>query len=180
MFIAPVVELAVKTLLDRFYTGLAALAGLCLVMVLLIQLAAIVGRFAHFTIEGHDAYAGYFLAAASFLAMAYALRSGDHIRVTLLISRLVGRRRYWAELLDLILASVISLALAGFSLRLAWGSWRFEDVSQNVDATPLWIPQIAMALGTCALALAFVEELVSLVMRGQLPPETPGEIARTE
>lgn len=169
-----------KTLLDRFYLGLAGAAGLCLVMVLLIQLAAIVGRFAHFSIEGHDAYAGYFLAAASFLAMAHALRSGDHIRVTLLISRLVGRRRYWAELVDLLLACVVAAALAWFSVRLAWGSWRFEDISQNVDATPLWIPQLSMAIGACALALAFVEELVSLVLRGELPPETESEIARTE
>jgi TRAP-type C4-dicarboxylate transport system permease small subunit len=36
----------------------------------------------------------------------------------------------------------------------------FNDISTGNDATPLWIPQIAMAVGTVLLAIAFVDELV--------------------
>lgn len=166
--------------LDAFFAALAGLGALALVAMLGIQLAAIVGRYAGWTIEGHDAYAGYLLAASAFLALAYTLRRGDHIRVTLLISRLSGQRRHWVEVFDLAVASAISLYFAWFATRLAWDSWRFEDISQNVDATPLWIPQTAMALGVIGLALAFLEELVCAVLRGQMPPEGAAEIARTE
>ncbi len=49
---------------------------------------------------------------------------------------------------------------AWFSLRLVWQSHQFNDMSTGNDATPLWIPQIAMAVGTVLLFVAFVDEWV--------------------
>ncbi|NNK14741.1 MAG: TRAP transporter small permease, partial [Desulfofustis sp.] len=40
------------------------------------------------TIPSYADFTGFFLAAASFLALAHTLRQGAHIRVTLLISHL--------------------------------------------------------------------------------------------
>ena len=61
-------------------------------------------------------------------------------------------------------------ALAGlsafYSCRLAWQSHVFNDISTGNDATPLWIPQLGMAVGTVILCIAFVDELV-LEWRGQ-------------
>jgi TRAP-type C4-dicarboxylate transport system permease small subunit len=53
-----------------------------------------------------------------------------------------------------------------YSIKLAWQSWDFHDISTGNDATPLWIPQIGMALGTLVLLIAFVDELV-MELRGQ-------------
>jgi hypothetical protein len=36
-------------------------------------------------------------------------------------------------------------------VRLVWQSRTFNDISQGNDATPLWIPQIAMAVGAVVL-----------------------------
>jgi TRAP-type C4-dicarboxylate transport system permease small subunit len=63
-------------------------------------------------------------------------------------------------------ASALSALMAWYSLRLAWQSHTFNDVSTGNDATPLWIPQISMAVGTLVLTLAFIDELV-LEWRGQ-------------
>jgi hypothetical protein len=49
-------------------------------------LLSIVGRQLHFHLPGTDAYAGYLMAAAGFLALAHTLKKGEHIRVTLLLS----------------------------------------------------------------------------------------------
>ncbi|MDH4182246.1 MAG: TRAP transporter small permease, partial [Betaproteobacteria bacterium] len=49
---------------------------------------------------------------------------------------------------------------AWFSARLAWQSWTFHDISTANDATPLWLPQLSMALGTLVLLVALVDELV--------------------
>ena len=54
---------------------------------------------------------------------------------------------------------------AFYSCKLAWQSHVFNDISTGNDATPLWIPQIAMAAGSVVLVLAFIDELV-LEMRG--------------
>jgi hypothetical protein len=41
-------------------------------------------------VPGTDAYAGYFMAASGFLALAHTLKHGEHIRVTLVINALKG------------------------------------------------------------------------------------------
>jgi len=60
-----------------------------------------------------------------------------------------------------------------------WGSYAFNDISQNVDATPLWIPQLSMAVGLAGLALAFIEQLVITVRTRRLPPAV-NDIAHIE
>jgi TRAP-type C4-dicarboxylate transport system permease small subunit len=49
---------------------------------------------------------------------------------------------------------------AVYSVRLAWNSHAFNDISTGNDATPLWIPQLTMAVGTVVLLVAFVDEWV--------------------
>ncbi len=156
-----------RSVLDPFYTALGALGALFILATLVVEVAGIAGRELGFSMAGLDAYAGYCLAAGSFLAMGYALRRGDHIRVTLILARLEGRPRYWMEILCLVVATLLSGYFAWFSARLVWGSYAYHDVSQNVDATPLWIPQLSMALGLFGLALAFAEQLVVTVRTGR-------------
>jgi TRAP-type C4-dicarboxylate transport system permease small subunit len=61
-----------------------------------------------------------------------------------------------------------STVLAVFCVRLVWQSHTFNDISQGNDATPLWIPQVAMAAGAIVLAIAMVDDLV-LHIRGRHP-----------
>ena len=153
--------------LDPFYTALGALGGLFILATLVVEVVGIAGRELGFSMAGLDAYAGYCLAAGSFLAMGYTLRRGEHIRVTLILSRLKGRTRYAMEVLCLVVATLLSAYFAWFSARLVWGSYTFHDVSQNVDATPLWIPQLSMAIGLFGLAVAFAEQLVVTLRTGR-------------
>jgi TRAP-type C4-dicarboxylate transport system permease small subunit len=159
-----------RSVLDPFYTLLGGLGALFILATLVIQVTGILGREIGFSMAGLDAYAGYFLAAGSFLAMAHALRKGDHIRVSLVLQQLKGRPRYWMEVLCLVIATLLSSYFAYFSAKLVWGSYVYHDVSQNVDATPLWIPQLSMALGLIGLAIAFAEQLVITLRTGRLSP----------
>ena len=152
--------------LDRLYDGAAALAALFMVGLLVMVLASVVGRQLSFNIPGTDAYAGYMMAGAGFLALAHTLKRGEHIRVTLLLSALKGGARHAMELWALFAASLLSMLTAFYACRLSWQSYTFNDVSTGNDATPLWIPQIAMAVGTLILAIAFIDEFV-LELRGQ-------------
>jgi hypothetical protein len=45
-------------------------------------------------------------------------------------------------------------------VRLVLQSHEFEEISQGVDATPLWIPQLTMAIGSVVLLVALVDDLV--------------------
>lgn len=61
----------------------------------------------------------------------------------------------------------LSGLFAFYSARLAWQSRTFHDISTGIDATPLWIPQLAMVAGTLLLFVAFVDEWW-LALRGRV------------
>lgn len=149
-----------RKLLDALYTGSAWLAALFMIGVLIMVLLSMLGRMFNFYIPGTDAYAGYAMAGAGFLALAHTLKSGEHIRVTLIIGKLTGGMRRGLELWSLSVAVLLSGLLAVYAWRLAWQSHAFHDISTASDATPLWIPQILMGLGTTVLLIAFIDEWV--------------------
>ena len=155
-----------RKLLDGLYDGAAWLAALFMIGVLAMVLLSIVSRLLHFHVPGTDAYAGYAMAGAGFLALAHTLKHNEHIRVTLIIGKLQGGARRAMELWALSAAVLLSGLFAFYSARLAWQSRLFNDISTSNDATPLWIPQTMMAVGTLVLFVAFLDEWV-LELRGQ-------------
>jgi TRAP-type C4-dicarboxylate transport system permease small subunit len=168
--------------LDRFFNAVGYLAGVFMVGTLLTVLASILGRLHPvFELAGADAYAGYCMAVSAFLALAPTLRRGEHIRVTLLLNQLPARARRLLDILCHGVAIVLSGALAWYSIRLVAQSREFSDISTGLDATPLWIPQLGMALGTSLFALAFVGDLI-LLLRGEALRDTgpDNEPARIE
>ncbi|HEX5686482.1 MAG TPA: TRAP transporter small permease subunit [Ideonella sp.] len=150
-----------SALLERFYRGLGFLAALAMVGSLVSVLLGIADRQFNLNLRGLDAYAGYCIAAALFLALPETLRRGDHIRVTLLLQKVPSRLKSALEWWSLSAALGLSLYMAWFAVRLVWVSWETHDVSQGADATPLWLPQIAMAVGCVGLAVAFADGLVA-------------------
>ena len=155
-----------RRFLDFLYDAAAWAAALCMIGVLVMVLTSILGRQFHFHLPGTDAYAGYSMAAASFLALAHTLKKGEHIRMTLLIGRLSGGTRRVLEMWSLSVAVLLSGLFAFYACRLVWQSHAFNDMSTSNDATPLWIPQLAMAVGTVLLFVALVDEWV-LELRGR-------------
>jgi TRAP-type C4-dicarboxylate transport system permease small subunit len=168
-----------RRLLDALYDGAAALAALFMVLLLVMVMLSIISRQLGFNIAGVDAYAGYMMAAAGFLALAHTLKKGEHIRVTLILSSLHGAARRALEIWALFAASLLAALFAVYSCKLAWQSYSFHDISTSNDATPLWLPQLTMALGTLVLAIAFVDELV-LELRGRRVVIEPAEALRNE
>jgi TRAP-type C4-dicarboxylate transport system permease small subunit len=151
-----------------------------MVGILLMVLASVVGRLAGFNLRGSDAYAGYCMAAAGFLALAHTLKRGEHIRVTLFLERFQGRLRRPLDLWCHAVGTFFCAVLAIFSVRLVWTSRAYNDISQGNDATPLWIPQIAMAVGACLLLVAMLDDFVTLVRRQSVKAAAGDEAKRLE
>jgi TRAP-type C4-dicarboxylate transport system permease small subunit len=168
-----------RKLLDGIYNSAAALAALFMVGLLGMVLLSIISRQLHFHVPGTDAYAGYLMAASGFLALAHTLKRGEHIRVTLVINALRGRWKKGMEVWALALATLLALLFAFYSCKLAWQSRLFNDISTGSDATPLWLPQLAMAFGAVILVVAFIDELV-LEIRGRRVTVASGEALRNE
>ncbi len=149
-----------RKLLNALYDGSAGLAACFMVGLLIMVLLSVLGRELGFHVRGTDAYAGYLMAGAGFLALAHTLKRGEHIRVTLFISKLQGKAGKALEIWALAASAALAGLAAFYSCRLAWQSKQFNDISTGNDATPLWIPQLGMAIGTVILLIALIDELV--------------------
>lgn len=149
-----------RRFLDGLYAVSGGLAGLFMIGVLVAILMSIGTRQLGYYIGGLDAYAGYSMAAAGFLALGHTFKSGEHIRVTLVLGLLPQKGRIKLDIFALLVACVLAANLAWYSGNLVHDSFLFHDISTSDDATPLWIPQIGMAVGTFIFLIAIVDETV--------------------
>jgi TRAP-type C4-dicarboxylate transport system permease small subunit len=120
------------------------------------------------TIPSYADFTGFFLAAASFLALAHTLRQGAHIRVTLFISYLPEKIARLMEFWCIGVAAPISIYFSWYTAQLVMESYQFHDLSSGMIAVPLWIPQTAMFIGLVILSISLVDEFIGLI-RGQRP-----------
>lgn len=171
---------ALTAILDRLARASGAAAAASLASIAIIIGAQIVARLMGQQIPAADDFAGWAMAASAFLALPYALRNGDHIRVTLIAQMLP---QSWQRSLDT-LATAIGVALAGWA---AWSvvnfvldSWRFDEVAQGMLAVPLWIPQLSMAVGMVLFALMMADRLLRVSLGLPLSEKADGDASRTE
>lgn len=144
-----------------FYEFMLALACVSMVAAFLSVMLGIIGRQIDWNLPGLDAYAGYSIAAALFLALPSTFRHGDHIRVTLLLQGLPARARAALEYWCLGIGLAVAIYLAWFSAKLVWVSHALHDVSPAADVTPLWIPQATMAIGCVGFAVAMLHAMIA-------------------
>ncbi len=157
------------------WTGALFIGGIGLLVVCQVTLNLIdriagllTGTAIGLTIPSYADFTGFFLAAASFLALAHTLRQGAHIRVTLFISHLPERLGRALEFWCIGVAALISVYFSWFTAILVRESYEFHDLSPGMIAIPLWIPQSAMLIGLVILSIALIDEFVGL-LRGRTP-----------
>ena len=106
-------------------------SGLCIVLMLLIILAQVVGRMFGFIVPSAEDFSGYALAASTFFGLAYAFREGGHIRVTLVIQKLPASVQKYQEIAILILALLLVSFMSFYCSYMVWESCDFEEMLKN-------------------------------------------------
>lgn len=169
-----------RRVLNGLYAASGALAALFLALifaVIIVQVAfntidrlagLIYGEAIGLAIPSYADFAGFFLAATSFLGLAATLRSGDLIRVNLLLQRLSPGARRMAELWGTAIGASISAMSTWHAVQLAMDAWRYNELSTGIVAIPMWIPQLSLILGLAILTIAFVDGFVCCLTRGAL------------
>lgn len=174
--------------LDHLYRGSGVVAAVFLAaicVVVLLQVGANVidvvaswflGHSFGLMVPSYAEFAGFFLAAASFLALAYTLRCGAHIRVSMVIQTMTKRQRRFIEIWCAGMGAVLSAYFAIYTVGLVIESWQFGDVSPGMVALPLWIPQVPMAVGLIVLTIALIDECIE-ALAGREPSYVHGRFA---
>lgn len=146
--------------LDLVYRAAGALAGLFLVAIAVIVCAQIVARQFGTIIPSADQFAGFCLAATSFLGLAWSFRSGSHIRVTLFVRALRGPLHRAGLVVALAIGAAITGILAWHTVGMVFQNFQRGEVTSGLTAIPLWLPQSGMAIGLVLFAGAMIEDLV--------------------
>jgi len=158
---------AVRKLLDLMYGLAAALAALCLIVILFLIVVQMLARWTGEVFPGAPDYAGYAMAAASFLAFASALNKGSHIRVSILLNAMGPRARWFLEVWCFAIGAAAAWYVSYFIYRMLGFAIKFQDVSQGQDATPMWIAQMPVMVGAVIFAIALTDNLITLILTGK-------------
>jgi len=118
-----------------------------------------------FSFEASEELGGYIVVGISFLSLPVCQVYRSYHHVQFVQSRLGPRMRAASH----VLFDVLSL---GFCVLLVWQltrfvlqSYRSEDVSMTLLATPLWIPQALMPLGALDACVSLLRSLAGNVRR---------------
>ena len=155
-----------RWLLDGLYRLSGVTAALCLVLILFLIAVQMLARWTGEVFPGAPDYAGYAMAAASFLAFASALNRSAHIRVSVLLNAVGPRLRRLIDIWCFTIGAAVAWYFVYYAFRFVHFSWKFNDISQGQDKTPLWIPQSLMLIGAVILAIALTDHLWHLFFRG--------------
>lgn len=163
-----------RSLLERLYIGAGWISAFIILGIALLISAQVLLNFATrvgglplpSTIPSYSDFSGFMLAAATFLAMPYTFRSGGHIRVSLVTTRLPESVQHWVEIAVLVLATLLTGYACFFIFTLVYESYHFGDVANGIIAVPLAIPQAVMALGMSLLFVAILDSLIQTIVTG--------------
>lgn len=162
---------SLKTI-DRISQFLSLLSGLALGCVALLIVAEIMLRkFAGISLHFLWEYGVVIHMSAVFLGAGWTLRTGGHIRVTLLQGLLPVAFEWISTLFGLAISAVLSSAL----IRLAWGYFTSGRTTGTTTDTPLVIPAAIMAFGASMLTLQIALRALRLAMGTSIEIDTTAQ-----
>ena len=179
--------------LDGLYFASGAVAAVFMVTILLLIVAQMIARWTSVALPGTTEFAGYAMAATSFFALCHALTRGAHIRVSIILNSTEFLKR-WLDVFAVFGAAVIATYFARFAIKTNQFSEMLNDRTQGQDQipewvvslfslnfkaalsgsselvyTPVWIPQLAMSIGTVLLAISLWDTLYRMLVTGVNP-----------
>ena len=114
-----------------------------------------------------DELSCYLLVGITFLGAAYTLAVNGHIRVETFVERLPHKVRAWVEFVADILGFVFLIIFGCYAFELVWDSYRYVNLSSTLLRTPLYIPQLSVALGLTWLCFQMLAVILQLFVRMQ-------------
>ena len=149
--------------LYKIYKFSGYIAAFFLILVAVFILIGISSRMFGFYIRGLAEYSGYCMAAASFFALAYTFVEGGHIRITLFLEKLSGKKKWLIETWCLSVASFFSGYLSFYFIKMLIISFKFQERSEGADEILIWIPQLSVAIGSTIFFVSVFHQFISII-----------------
>ncbi|MBT3330283.1 MAG: TRAP transporter small permease [Rhodospirillaceae bacterium] len=148
---------------DAISKWFAAVAAVLMVSIAVMILSEITARsLFNYSLSFAWEYSAYAMGTSMFFGLAYTLRTGGHIRVSLLAASIPPRAAYWVDVVCTLFGLGIIVFITVAIGQLAWRSYLAGSVSSTISETPLSIPQAAISFGALLLALQLLARLIRL------------------
>ena len=158
----------INNFLKLVYKFSGYLASIFLILVAVFILTGISSRIFGFYIRGLAEYSGYSMAAASFFALAYTFYNNGHIRITLFLEKFENKKRRFAEIWCLSVASFFSGFMAYYFIKMVFISIKFKERSEGADEILIWIPQSSLAIGSFVFFICIFHHLVFSILNKKI------------
>jgi len=157
-------EFAGETLEDQFHPAPTWMEKACMlsceigivVMGVVVLVEIFTRNLMNFSFEISEELGGYIIVGITFLSLPVCQVYRSYHHVQFVQSRLSPRLRATSHLLF----DVLSLAFCGVLIwqlsRYVLQSWHSGDVAPTLLATPLWIPQMLMPIGSVAVTISLL------------------------
>ncbi|CAA6828774.1 MAG: C4-dicarboxylate ABC transporter permease [uncultured Thiotrichaceae bacterium] len=152
-------------LLFKLESLLSLVGGLAVFSLMILAVISVGGRnFTGSPIPGYVDWIEQIMPLIAFLGIAYAQRTGGHIRMDILISRLKGRALWMVELISVILMFLLMLILVYGSYTHFERSFDFaaplwsRDSSMDI-AIPLWPVKLIIPVAFSILSLRLMLQI---------------------
>lgn len=117
-------------------------------------------------------YSAYFMGAAIFLSAAFTMRTGGHVRVSLLSANLPPRIAKAIEWVATFYGTAIAVYIAYALCDFAWQALLSGSTSPTIDEIPLVYPRGAIAAGAVLLALQMLARSIQVVIGADVEDQT--------
>ena len=159
---------SINNFLKSTYKISGYIAAIFLVLVAVFILTGISSRIFGFYIRGLAEYSGYSMGASSFFALAYTFYDKAHIRITLFIEKIESKKRRFAEIWCLSVASFFSGFMAYYFIKMVIISIKFEERSEGGDEILIWIPQSSLSIGYFVFFICVFHHLVFSILNKKI------------
>jgi TRAP-type mannitol/chloroaromatic compound transport system permease small subunit len=168
---------------DRLFVGTGYLAGgMYVVLAFFITYDVLARKWGTAlglpTTQVTDEISGYMLALAATWGLAYALRSGSHVRVDVIFPYLAPRLRAVADVLAMMLMALFAGIVSWKIWTLVADSWQSGLRSSTYLLTPLYVPQLILGVGFTLLTFAALCLAIAMLAGWEQPAaavEQPAE-----
>jgi TRAP-type C4-dicarboxylate transport system permease small subunit len=144
----------VLAVLDHVSLAMAYLAGVVLLVAsFYITLDVLGRRFMGVSSGATDEFGGYALAVGGMFGLAFALTTGNHVRIDILLPYLPPRLRSLLNYAAMAAMGFFAAAAAYYTWKLAIESFATDARAMSFLRTPLFAPQGCLALGFSLLAV---------------------------
>lgn len=105
----------------------------------------------------------YLIVWSVFIGASWALKKDKHITINILLHNVPKRVAKMLQLISFCIGFVFCILLIYYGMKLVIHSYQLNEMSMSVWRFPMYIPKLAVPLGSLLISLRFLEKIVEYI-----------------